>query len=41
MVTTRITEAVPMTMPRPVSIDRTGFARSAWTLKLKASPRNI
>ena len=28
MVTTRITEAVPITMPSPVSSERTGFARN-------------
>src|SRR5579863_2887680 len=38
MVTTRITEAVPMTIPSPVSIDRTGFWRRACKLKLMASP---
>src|SRR5947208_7692373 len=38
MVTTRITDAVPITMPNPVSIDRTLFWRSACTLKLRASP---
>src|SRR5690242_9578325 len=35
-----MTEAVPMTIPRPVSSDRTGFARRAWTLNLSASARN-
>src|ERR1051326_3880822 len=39
MVTTRMTEAVPITIPRPVRRERTGFARSAWALKLKASRR--
>src|SRR5579872_4089118 len=41
MVTTRITDAVPMTMPRPVSSERTGLARSACVLKRMASPKNI
>src|ERR1044072_1105609 len=40
MVTTRMTEAVPMTIPRPVSSDRTGFALRAWTLNFSASARN-
>src|SRR5580704_2805899 len=38
MVTTRITDAVPITIPRPVSMDRTGFCRSDCRLKLMASP---
>src|ERR1035438_5134463 len=38
MVTTRITEAVPITMPSPVRSDRTGFWRRACKLKLIASP---
>ena len=35
-----ITEAVPITIPSPVSSDRTGLARSAWALNRRASPRN-
>src|SRR6267142_4968576 len=40
MVTTRITLAVPMTMPSPVRSVRTGLARSASALKRNASPIN-
>src|SRR5205823_6103946 len=38
MVTTRMTLAVPMTMPSPVRRVRTGLARRASALKRKASP---
>jgi hypothetical protein len=36
MVTTRITEAVPMAIPSPVRTERTGLARSACQLKRTA-----
>ena len=39
--TTRITDAVPITMPSPVSSERTGLARSACALNCSASPRNM
>src|ERR1044071_6615675 len=41
MVTTRITEATPITIPRAVSPDRTGLARNACALNFSASPRNM
>src|SRR5208283_1450814 len=41
MVTTRITEAVPITMPSPVSRERTGLARNAWRLKRSDSPNSM
>src|SRR5579862_327848 len=41
MVTTRITEAVPMTIPRPVRMERMGLARKACALKRTASPKNM
>jgi hypothetical protein len=34
-----MTDAVPITIPRPVRKDRTGFARKAWTLNPSASPQ--
>src|SRR5215467_6914292 len=41
MVTTRITEATPITMPRPVRTERTGLARSACTLNFSDSPSSM
>src|SRR5674536_336389 len=41
MVTTRITDAVPIAIPNPVSTERTGLARSACALNRTASPRNM
>src|SRR5436190_8855980 len=41
MVTTRITDATPITMPSAVSTERIGLARKACALNLSDSPRNI
>src|SRR5712692_6492004 len=41
MVTTRMTDALPITMPSPVRNERAGLARSSLTLNRRASPRCI
>src|SRR5262245_20196749 len=41
MVTTRITEATPITIPSAVRMERTGLERNACALNLRDSPKNM